>query len=264
VDLAFRGELARGYASRSQVARVLTQDWVGREVPCLSCSTRPLGATAQNTKARDFECPTCSEPYELKSTSRKFGRLVPDGEYGTFRSTVRSDRAPNLLLLEYDAANLGVRTLLAVHRSLISDQAIIPRRPLSREARRAGWQGCSINLDLIPASGRVLVVQEAHPLPWLTVQKEWSRFEFMVRLRPESRGWLRDVLSFVQQLPSGPFGLDDVYRFADELATLHPSNQNVRPKIRQQLQLLVAKGVIRREERGRYALPSPDGPYPDS
>ena len=205
MELGFREELARGYSSRSQIARVLTQDWVGRQVPCLACSTLPLTPTVQNTKTRDFECPECSEPYELKSTSRRFRHLVADGEYGTFCSTIGADRTPNLLLLEYDPTNLGVKTLLAVHRSLISNQAVVPRRPLAGTARRAGWQGCSINLDLIPTSGRVPVVLEGQALPWSRVTAGWARFEFMVRLRPESRGWLRDVLSLVQQLPQGSF-----------------------------------------------------------
>jgi hypothetical protein len=37
------------------------------------------------------------------------------------------------------------------------------------------------------------------------------------------------------------------------LRNLHPANQNVRPKIRQQLQLLVANRILVRTERGRYA-----------
>jgi type II restriction enzyme len=254
MDLALRSELANGYSSRSQIARVLTQDWVSREVPCLRCSTLPLSSTVQNTKARDFECAKCSEPYELKSTSGKFSHRVADGEYGTFRSTVDSGRTPNLLLLEYDAARFGVTNLLAIHRSLISDAAIIPRKPLSSSARRAGWQGCNIDLDLIPTSGRVPVVKEARALPWSVVRREWSRYEFMVRLRPESQGWLRDVLAFVQRLEATSFALKDVYQFEDQLAILHPSNQHVRDKIRQQLQLLVAKKLLRREERGRYVI----------
>lgn len=259
MNLTLRDDLAWRYESRSQIARVLTQEWVGREVPCLSCSAAPLTPTAQNTKARDFECPECSEPYELKASSRRFGRLVPDGEYSTFRSVVGSDRVPNLLLMEYSRDDLGVRTLLAVHRSLISDQAIVPRKPLSSKARRAGWQGCSINMEAIPASGRVSVVRDGRALPWPIVTKEWARFEFMVRLRPESRGWLRDVLSFVQELAPGPFRLEEVYRFEDELASLHPANRNIRPKIRQQLQILVAEGAILRRSPGCYEL-FPSGP----
>jgi type II restriction enzyme len=93
-------------------------------------------------------------------------------------------------------------------------------------------------------------------LPWNAVLEGWARFDFMVRLRPESRGWLRDVLALLERLPPGPFGLGSVYQFEGELQSLHPSNQNVRPKIRQHLQLLVATGLIRREARGEYSKSS--------
>jgi type II restriction enzyme len=76
----------------------------------------------------------------------------------------------------------------------------------------------------------------------------------MIRARPESKGWLRDVLTCVQMLPTGPFTLDDMYRFEPELKVLHTANQNVRPKIRQQLQVMVSRGILRRERPGVYAL----------
>jgi type II restriction enzyme len=253
VDLSLRPELIRGFSSYSQVGRVLTQDWVGRQLPCLSCSTLPLIPTPQNTKSRDFDCTHCGQPYELKSTSRKFGRHIPDGEYRTFCSTIEADRTPNLLLMEYDLTSFGVRSLTAIHRRLVSECAVIPRKPLSASARRAGWQGCSLDLASVPSAARIQVVAASTILPWNLVLEGWSRFDFMVRLRPESRGWLRDVLALIERLPPGPFGLGSVYQFESELQSLHPSNQNVRPKIRQQLQLLVAAGLIRREARGEYS-----------
>jgi type II restriction enzyme len=253
VDLSLRPDLAQGYSSKSQLGRVLPQDWVERQLPCLSCSTLPLIPTPQNTKSRDFDCQNCGQPYELKSTSRKFGRRISDGEYHTLCSTIAADRTPNLLLMEYDLRSFGVRSLTAIHRSLISQVAVIPRTPLSASAKRAGWQGCSLDLASVPESGRIPVVTASSVLPWEGVVRAWSRFDFMVQLRPESKGWLRDVLSVIERLPPGSFGLDVVYQFERELQALHPSNQNVRPKIRQQLQCLVAEGLIRRDSRGEYS-----------
>lgn len=87
----------------------------------------------------------------------------------------------------------------------------------------------------------------------------WSRFEFMIRVRPESQGWLRDILACIQKLPTHLFSLDEIYGFERDLAELHPSNQNVRPKIRQQLQVLVAEGIIRREKPGNYVVVTQPG-----
>ena len=87
------------------------------------------------------------------------------------------------------------------------------------------------------------------------------RFDFMVRIRPESKGWLCDVLACVQSLPTGLFTLEDAYSFESKLGELHPSNQNVRPKIRQQLQVLVAEGIIRRERPGVYVVVKRTGEF---
>lgn len=254
MDLEFSAIPEGRYTSKSQVARVATQSWVQRELPCLRCSSQPLSPTRENTKSRDFVCERCSEPYELKSKAGRFTRWVANGEYSTLMDTIRSNRTPNLLLLEYDALSLSVRRLQAVHRTLLSPLAVVARKPLSSTAQRAGWQGCNLDLNVVPEAGRVPIVWDGTVLPWPMVVGAWSRFDFMIRVRPESKGWLRDVLACIQKLPTTLFTLDEAYGFERSLAELHPSNQNVRPKIRQQLQVLVAQGIIRRLRPGVYAV----------
>lgn len=252
MDLAFGSRLSEGFTSRSQVARVLTQDWVARQLPCLSCSPAPLSATPQNTRARDFLCGSCSEPYELKSKSSPFGKVVADGQYDTLVETIRDGRTPNLLLLHYDASALRVRALEAIHRSLLSVMAVRSRTPLSSSARRAGWQACMIDLTHLPGLARVPIVHDGQLVPWHRVTSAWARFNFMMSIRPDSRGWIQDVLACVQELGTPSFRLADVYRYESKLAALHPTNRNVRPKIRQQLQVLVAQGLLRRLVPGVY------------
>lgn len=254
VDLEFSSILEGLYTSKSQIARVATQTWVRRELPCLNCSSQPLAPTPENTKSCDFLCSHCKEPYELKSKAGRFTRWVANGDYNTLLTTIESGKAPNLLLLEYDPVRLCVERLQAVHRTLLSPLAVVPRKPLSPAAERAGWRGCNIDLGIIPEPGRVPIVWDGAILPWPSVVGAWSRFDFMIRIRPESKGWLRDVLACVQRLPTSVFTLDEVYGFESALSVLHPSNLNVRPKIRQQLQVLVAQGIVRRERPGVYAL----------
>lgn len=253
MDLEFSAIPEGQYTSRSQIARVATQAWVSRELPCLKCSSHPLTPTIENTKSRDFVCAECGEPYELKSKGGHFTRWIANGDYHTLLETIRSGRTPNLLLLEYDARALSVQRLQAIHRTLLSPVAVVPRNPLSPSARRAGWRGCNLDLTGIPQAGRVPIIWDGAVLPWQTVVGAWSRFDFMIRVRQESKGWLRDVLACIQRLSSTVFTLDEAYGFEPVLAELHPANQNVRPKIRQQLQVLVAQGVLRRLRPGVYA-----------
>jgi type II restriction enzyme len=254
VDLSLGIESGSGYSSKSQLARVATQGWIRRELPCLSCSTKPLQPTVENTKALDFRCSTCGEPYELKSKSGPFTRWVADGAYSTLLETINSGRTPNLLLLEYDPIERYVNRLQAVHRTLLSPLAVVPRNPLSDNARRSGWQGCNIDLNTVAESGRVPIVWNRTILPWPSVMGAWSRFDFMIRIHPESQGWVRDVLACVKSLPRSTFSLVELYQFERKLAGLHPSNQHIRPKIRQQLQVLVAQGVLQRLSPGSYEL----------
>jgi len=60
----------------------------------------------------------------------------------------------------------------------------------------------------------------------------------------------------VEALGKRDFTLDEVYGFEERLAKLYPGNQNVRPKIRQQLQFLRDRGFIEFVSRGNYRLRS--------
>jgi type II restriction enzyme len=50
--------------------------------------------------------------------------------------------------------------------------------------------------------------------------------------------------------------VDEVYAFERHLGELYPGNQNVRPKIRQQLQYLRNRGFLDFVSRGSYRLRS--------
>ena len=72
----------------------------------------------------------------------------------------------------------------------------------------------------------------------------------------ESRGWLIDVMKCVESLGKREFALDEVYEFERHLGELYPGNQNIKPKIRQQLQYLRDRGFIEFVSRGNYRLQS--------
>lgn len=237
---------------------MLTQDWVERQLYCPACRATDLEPTPENTRSRDFNCGSCLEPYELKSRSSPFHSRVLNGEYHTMLATIQESRTPNLLLLEYNRPAYAVRNLTVVHRSLLSESAIVARQsPLSGSARRHGWLGCYFDLSQVPPTGRLQIIRAGVPSPPEQVQAAWRSFDFLGRMAPIRRGWLADVLACVETLPDVTFALDDVYRFEDRLRGSHPGNRNIRPKIRQQLQVLVREGLIERVEPGIYRRASP-------
>ena len=82
----------------------------------------------------------------------------------------------------------------------------------------------------------------------------YSRDGPLEKLKVEKRGWTLDVLQVVQSLGKLEFTLADVYAHAAALAKLHPNNRNVRPKIRQQLQVLRDLGLLTFLTPGSYRL----------
>ena len=124
------------------------------------------------------------------------------------------------------------------------------RKELSPLARRAGWVGCNILMSQIPEFGKIFYVKYGVPKSRDEVLE--SQTEFVKPTNIAVKGWLLDVLLCVERIKKPEFSLDDVYAFESILQAKHPLNRNVRAKIRQQLQFLRDKGLIRFVGRGRY------------
>jgi type II restriction enzyme len=108
----------------------------------------------------------------------------------------------------------------------------------------------------IPSDGKIAMVSAGVPLNKEHVRGEFSRVKELSRVPPSLRGWTLDVLSAIRRLGKQDFSLKEVYEFESELKALHPRNENIRPKIRQQLQVLRDLGMIKFAGEGRYLLPS--------
>ena len=79
---------------------------------------------------------------------------------------------------------------------------------------------------------------------------------FLREQNQDARGWLLEVMKCVETLGKHEFQLDEVYAFESRLSRIYPGNQNVKPKIRQQLQFLRDRGYLEFVSRGFYRLRS--------
>ena len=204
---------------------------------------------------RDFFCEKCHEVYELKSKKGKIGRKMVDGAYDTMMMRLRSDTNPNLFLLSYDASALSITDLLLVPKHFFVADVIERRKPLSLTARRAGWTGCNILIDSIPATGKISLVRERTPCPKHEVLSTWQATTFLrTHVGGDARSWLINVMSCIEAIGSRNFSLAEIYSFERRLSTLHPNNRHVREKIRQQLQTLRDNGYLVFKGRGQYEI----------
>ena len=169
---------------------------------------------------------------------------MADGAYGAKLLRLASDTSPNLMLMNYDLARFAVTDLFFVPKQFFTSAIIEARPPLAATARRAGWVGSRIVLQGVPESGKVWFVRGGAALDRGAVLAQWRSTLFLRDAGVGARGWLIEVMKCVELIGRDAFTLDDVYAFEDRLKALYPGNNNIRPKIRQQLQVLRDRGWL--------------------
>ncbi len=248
------GDLATAYKSASQMARVVTEAWVAKNLFCSVCDSKSLNQAAANHKAVDFTCPKCASTYQLKSRSTPLSTKIVDAGYEAMKAAILDGRTPNLLALRYDRISWRVIDLIVVPKFAYSLSVIEKRPPLSPTAQRANWVGCNILMCNIPADARISIVKGGLVVDPRRVREQYERLRPLEALSLKERGWTLDVLNVVRGLNKAEFVLQEVYAHAQGLKRLHPDNYHVHDKIRQQLQVLRDKGLVEFLGRGRYRV----------
>lgn len=252
MDLHFDKDIAANYRSYSQIARVLTEDWVCDNMFCPRCGNHRIEHFENNRPVADFYCPSCHNEYELKSKNGKLGNTINDGAYETMISRITGNQNPDFFFMSYSKQQQKVQDLLFVPKHFFVPDIIEKRKPLSPTARRAGWIGCNIKLDKIPDQGRISIVKNGIAEDIEDVIRKVTTSSRLETADINSRSWLMDILNCVNMIPCTVFTLNDVYKFEHKLALKHPQNNNIKPKIRQQLQVLRDKGFIEFLGNGNY------------
>lgn len=253
LNLGF-AEASTAFVSASQNARVWTEQWAAASLFCPNCGAASLARYPNNRPAADFFCAACAEDYELKSSKKPFGARVLDGAYAAMCARIASPTNPNLMLMNYDVARFGVTDLFFIPKQFLVREIIQERPPLAPTAKRAGWVGCNILLSRIPQTGKVFLVRGGEVAPRAAVLAQWRSTLFLRNTGAAARGWLIEVMNCVELIGLPTFTLDDVYAHEPRLSALYPGNNNVRPKIRQQLQVLRDAGYLEFMGRGRYRM----------
>ena len=251
MNLNFNKNLAQGYSSNAQIARVLTENWVKENSFCPCCGNVYLSDFENNRPVADFYCSNCKEEFELKSKNGLFSNIITDGAYSTMIERINSNQNPNFFFLTY-SKELSVNNFLLIPNHFFTPNIIQKRKPLSENARRAGWVGCNVDISNVPESGKIFIIKDQKEVDKQHVIANYSRTKSIKTTNIESRGWIMDVLNCVERINAADFTLNQVYQFEKELQIKHPDNKFVKDKIRQQLQYLRDKGFIDFTTRGNY------------
>ena len=253
MNLFFNTNLAEEYHSNSQKIRVMSENWVNDNVYCVRCGNK-LSHFENNKPVGDFYCEKCKEEFELKSNKSKLGKKIVDGAYETMIDKIRNGDVPNFFYLNYDLKTYSVNNLIIIPKHYFTESIILKRPPLPETARRAGWIGCNIDVSSIPSSGKLYLISNRQVVDKNIVISNFNKMLFLRSQKNELKGWILDIMKCIDLLNKKNFTLDEIYSFENFLKLKHPNNNNVRAKIRQQLQFLRDYGYLTFTKKGEYTL----------
>ncbi len=253
MDLSiYQKDVFKKYKSNSQIARVLTEDWFNNQMYCPCCLNKSVKDFPNNKKGSDFFCEKCNNEFQLKASKKEFHRKVVDGEYHTMMNIIINNKSPNFFLMNYDVNDWNVRNLILIPKFFVNTSMIEKRKPLSDNAKRKGWTGCNFLLNRLPDQGKINVIKNEKVIEKSKINKIWKKMFFMNSKKPTFNGWTSDVLRCIEDLDN-EFELREVYSHEKYLRELHPNNNNVQAKIRQQLQILRDNKVLNFNGNGKYS-----------
>jgi type II restriction enzyme len=252
MNLELNTKLADSYLSNSQIARVLTENWVEENSYCPNCGEEKVFQYPNNQPVADFFYAFRKEDFELKSKNGKLGKKINDGAYSKMIERVKAENNPNFFFLTYNRRDYLVNNFLIIPKHFFQPEIIERRKPLAETAKRANWVGCNIDLQRIPEIGRIFLVKNSVVTNRINVLETWSKTVFLRDKSTEVKGWTLDILNCIDKIGLAEFSLNDVYNFESELRSKHPENNFVKDKIRQQLQFLRDMNLIEFVSRGKY------------
>jgi type II restriction enzyme len=253
MNLLLNKKLGDTYSNKTQQIRVVSESWVLNEIYCPSCGGT-ISDYANNKPVADFYCKKCTEDFELKSKQGKIGKTIPAGAYSKMIKRINSPTKPNFFFMGY-LENLSVNDFFVIPKHFFVAGIIEKRKPLSDTARRAGWIGSTILFSMIPKAGQIFYVENGKEISKKDVLEKWQKTVFLKQIKKsDAKGWILDIMNCIDALQKKEFTLTDMYSYENDLKTIHPENNNIKAKIRQQLQFLRDKNYLDFTGQGTYKL----------
>lgn len=231
---------------------MLTESWVSENMYCPRCGNFNLNHFENNRPVADFFCPFCKNEYELKSNTKNISIKINDGCYETMIRRITSNKNPDFLFMKYSNLQWKVNDLILIPKHFFIPEIIEKRKPLSKSAKRAGWVGCNILVNKIPTQGKIFIISNEKVFDKNDIVNRINISNRLIIKDIKSRGWLMEILNCINLIATVDFSLNDMYNFEDCLHKKFLNNNNIRAKIRQQLQILRDRKIIEFITRGKY------------
>jgi type II restriction enzyme len=140
------------WKSESRIIGEACEYYIKNNVKCIRCNNNNFSKYKTNEASKDLICINCSQKFQVKAksaTQKQVNNIkntdifkTIGGEYST---TVKNiNEQIDYLIILYEKQSYKIINILYIKYENINQTCIIPRKPLSTTAKRAGWQGCNI------------------------------------------------------------------------------------------------------------------------
>ena len=140
------------WKSNSRIIGRAAEIYSCEKIKCIKCNEMNWLECDINAKSKDQICKKCGKKYQIKcknTTKKLYNNIKKNNEFKTigaeYNITLKSieDQIDYIIIL-YEKVNLTILDIIHIKSVNITCDNIIPRKPLSKNAKRAGWQGCNL------------------------------------------------------------------------------------------------------------------------
>jgi type II restriction enzyme len=159
-DFVEQVTLNTNWKSESRIVGEASEEYVKNNIKCIRCNNINFEKCKTNEKSKDLICIECNQKYQIKAksaTKKQINNIINNktfktigGEYSTTLNNINQNI--DYLIIFYEKNTYKIQNILYVKNEYIDQHCIVPRNPLSINAKRAGWQGCNIifnNIEII-------------------------------------------------------------------------------------------------------------------
>jgi type II restriction enzyme len=151
------------WKSNSRIIGRAAEIYSCEKLKCIKCNEMNWLECIVNEKSKDQICKNCGKKYQIKcknTTEKLYNNSKKNSQFktigGEYNTTLKSieDEIDYIIIL-YKDVDYNILDIIHIKSDYITCDNIIPRKPLSDDAKRAGWQGCILyftNINFINPS----------------------------------------------------------------------------------------------------------------
>jgi type II restriction enzyme len=159
-NIIFEIKNNNNWKSESKIVGEACEYYIKNNINCVRCNNINYEKCKTNEQSIDLICKSCDQNIQIKAKSTTQTQVnnikntnsfkTIGGEYSTTLKNV--DKRIDYFIILYEKQSYRIINILYIKNENINSDCILPRKPLSITAKRAGWQGCNIvfnNIQII-------------------------------------------------------------------------------------------------------------------